>query len=633
MATTVNFYPHASAGHIRRYEIGWAYTHDLADGYAESVSPINVYARWMGGGGYAIARALLAFDTGNIPDEANIISATLKFNVTRNDYANKWFAVGRTVQASPTALVNGDYSRVLPEFWDHAQINGTGLKSIGVDPAWIIKNWWTRLSIRDEEYDILNKAPDEYGQSLIQFEGMGYGNPPYLEVVYSTPPTAPSGLTTGLLNTLTPTLAWTHNDPDSDAQAGYQIIAETAGGTQIWDSGDITSATASAAWNGSALAWGTSYRFKVRTRDAVSGWGPYSGYSTFTTNSVPSAPTGLAPTGAAIQHTLTPTLSWTHVDVDGNAQAYYQLVVETAAGAGVYDTGAVASASGSRVYDGGALSWGTAYRFKVRTHDNVAGWGAYSAWSYFTTNYPPTAPTGLLAEGATNPGNIQDGTPEFSAIYNDPDASDIAQYYQIQVATDAGFASVVWDSTKTGMSNLTAGSRCPDVAYGTTALAADGKRYYWRIKFWDDDGVEGAWSAAAWFDMDCTVHVRIETDTAGDPSGTAVNNGTKTLYLSDLSDAVSWVAFVFATAPNLTGSTAYHLVLKVVGLDNLVNKRRLVWRHNTAGAYADGIRKTSVDAGTNWTDYAAHDMAFKEYSGATADQTADVDVDYYPTYT
>jgi hypothetical protein len=50
-------------------------------------------------------------------------------------------------------------------------------------------------------------------------------------------------------------------------------------------------------------------------------------------------------------------------------------------------------------------------------------------------NAAPTAPTSLQTESQTNPTDISDSTPEFSAIYNDPDASDQANKYRIQVAT------------------------------------------------------------------------------------------------------------------------------------------------------------------------------------------------------
>ncbi len=118
-----------------------------------------------------------------------------------------------------------------------------------------------------------------------------------------------------------------------------------------------------------------------------------------------------------------------------------------------------------------------------------------------STNTAPTAPTSLQTEGQTNPSNLVDSTPEFSAIYNDVDAGDTAEYYQIQVDNDSDFGSVVWNSTKTALSSSTSeGERSEDISYSGSALASS-TTYYWRIKFWDESDVEGSWSSSATFSL------------------------------------------------------------------------------------------------------------------------------------
>ena len=112
-----------------------------------------------------------------------------------------------------------------------------------------------------------------------------------------------------------------------------------------------------------------------------------------------------------------------------------------------------------------------------------------------TYNTAPTAPTSLLSEGATNPTNVTDLTPEFSAIYNDPDTGDIANKYRVEVNTASDFTgTVMWDSGAAGtaMTNCTQGNRCQDISYAGTALTLNGATYYWRIRFWDNAGAEGA---------------------------------------------------------------------------------------------------------------------------------------------
>lgn len=108
-------------------------------------------------------------------------------------------------------------------------------------------------------------------------------------------------------------------------------------------------------------------------------------------------------------------------------------------------------------------------------------------------NTAPTAPTLLQVESQTDPTNISDSTPEFSAIYND-DTGDSAISYKIQVSTSTSFTSPFWSLSTTTMATTTAGNRnSPEISYSGTALASS-TTYYWRIAFSDDDGATGAWS-------------------------------------------------------------------------------------------------------------------------------------------
>ena len=119
------------------------------------------------------------------------------------------------------------------------------------------------------------------------------------------------------------------------------------------------------------------------------------------------------------------------------------------------------------------------------------------------SNSAPTAPTAPYSNnisaqsGQANPTGIIDPTPAFSAIYNDPDAGDIANKYRLEVNTQNDFAgTVMWDSGAggTSMAGTVAGNRCSDIIYGGTALASD-TIYYWRITFWDESDSEGTVSA------------------------------------------------------------------------------------------------------------------------------------------
>lgn len=111
------------------------------------------------------------------------------------------------------------------------------------------------------------------------------------------------------------------------------------------------------------------------------------------------------------------------------------------------------------------------------------------------TSNAPTA-TSPLTEGQTNPGYLNDPTPEFSAVFEDADSGDLATKYQIQVSTTSDFSVLQWDSASTTLASSTpVGQRIADISYAGSALASS-TTYYWRIKFWDDLNAEGAWSAA-----------------------------------------------------------------------------------------------------------------------------------------
>jgi len=119
-----------------------------------------------------------------------------------------------------------------------------------------------------------------------------------------------------------------------------------------------------------------------------------------------------------------------------------------------------------------------------------------------SNNLAPTAPTSALAENQANPTNVSDTTPEFSAIFQDPNAGDTGTHYEIEVNTNSSFTgTVMWDSSQQSMTSTSIGARSPDISYGNSNLTTDGSLYYWRIRFWDNNGAMGAWSSTQNFRM------------------------------------------------------------------------------------------------------------------------------------
>ncbi|KKP56758.1 MAG: hypothetical protein UR49_C0009G0019 [candidate division WS6 bacterium GW2011_GWF2_33_92] len=82
----------------------------------------------------------------------------------------------------------------------------------------------------------------------------------------------------------------------------------------------------------------------------------------------------------------------------------------------------------------------------------------------------PNNPTSLLTEGATDPTGVTDTTPEFSAIYSDPNA-DNGTSYEIEVNTNNTFTgTVMWDSGQVATGPITSGNRSTDISYAGTTL-------------------------------------------------------------------------------------------------------------------------------------------------------------------
>jgi hypothetical protein len=153
-------------------------------------------------------------------------------------------------------------------------------------------------------------------------------------------------------------------------------------------------------------------------------------------------------------------------------------------------------------YDGSALTLnsGTTYYWRIKFWDAADAESTWSSTGTFQMNSTPTAPTGLLTEGETNPELIVTETPKFSAIFNDPDTNDTSSYYQIQVNTNNTFSGIeMWDSTKSAMTTTNEGTRSPDITYAGLSLTMGFETYYWRIKFWDEADASGPWSETAYF--------------------------------------------------------------------------------------------------------------------------------------
>ncbi|MCP4594991.1 LamG-like jellyroll fold domain-containing protein, partial [Neptuniibacter sp.] len=171
------------------------------------------------------------------------------------------------------------------------------------------------------------------------------------------------------------------------------------------------------------------------------------------------------PSGSASNQSLTPTLTaLTAADSGSGLHATpYYIEIDTAT---TFDSGNLQQSgwqAGTAWIPTTELSVNTTYYWRVKARDaeenesascghtaDAAGYGS------FTTTQAPTAPTTLYSNdtdaqsGTNNPTNLGSANPHFSALYNDPDTSDTAVNYRIQVDNDQDFSSPVWDGSDFG---------------------------------------------------------------------------------------------------------------------------------------------------------------------------------------
>ena len=106
----------------------------------------------------------------------------------------------------------------------------------------------------------------------------------------------------------------------------------------------------------------------------------------------------------------------------------------------------------------------------------------------------PQPPVALRCEYLENPMGIDMPHPRFFWILEHSERGQRQTAYQVLVSTnpDAGSGDM-WDSGKVSSPQST------QVAYAGKPLA-NGRTYFWKVKYWDKDGLESAWSKVASFD-------------------------------------------------------------------------------------------------------------------------------------
>lgn len=238
-------------------------------------------------------------------------------------------------------------------------------------------------------------------------------------------------------------------------------------------------------------------------------------------------------------------------------------------------------------------------------------------------NSPPSSPTGLLCEGEENPGHVVDHTPEFSAVYNDPDSDDIATQYHIQVGNGILPPGSMWDYI--GNCNVNVGERCPDITYAGEPLT-DGSSYEWCIRFYDGESW-GNWSEIASFSMNSKPSASVvspdigATDVSTSPRldwDFSDNDGdSQASYWLQVDDDSDFSSPVVNTGV-VASSNTYH---DVSGLSNGV---KYYWRVNVL----DGYEWSGWQGGSSWyfTTAAGNSPPYQPSTPNPSNEAVDVSI-------
>lgn len=179
----------------------------------------------------------------------------------------------------------------------------------------------------------------------------------------------------------------------------------------------------------------------------------------------------------------------------GNSQEQVHSLITpvTVAGGSSIFVGFVRDPAGSAQMD--AASGGTTYQVVqdgTWPADDTGGstWGhGISAWLYYDlADSPPNAPT--LTSPV--PGAKVDSSPTLTATGSDPDPGDSLAAYDLQVASDASFSTLLTNrvAQTTGISGW-------NITFPGAPMPPAGQTYYWRMRTKDSSGLYGAWSPAS----------------------------------------------------------------------------------------------------------------------------------------
>jgi hypothetical protein len=111
------------------------------------------------------------------------------------------------------------------------------------------------------------------------------------------------------------------------------------------------------------------------------------------------------------------------------------------------------------------------------------------------------------------------------------------------------------------MTNTAIGSRSPNITYAGDTLSLDGSTYYWRIRFYDREDTEGAWSSIGSFSMNIppTAGTSLLTNGLTNPTGIETSSPYFSAVFQDpnTGDYGTYYQVQVNTSANFTGTSMW----------------------------------------------------------------------------
>lgn len=302
---------------------------------------------------------------------------------------------------------------------------------------------------------------------------------------------------------LTPTLKWTFSDPDAgDKQSGYRVTVFNTAGTLVFDSSWQTGSAMTYTIPSGKLARGTTYYWRVETKDSKGAGSPTSAPLYIKVNSLPVLTLTSYTNGQTVPDNIL-RFNWNYSDADGQAQSAFQILgskdnFSTIA----YNSGVVSGAA--KTFTTPPLSNGT-WRFRVLASDGLE-------WSVYSER------TGLVLPNAYEPNDtLATATPAMYGTYSTYiNSSTDVDYFSFKAGTKGinrvelvppagkNYDITIYDSSK---NILAAGIRESGASENVIFEVTPGSTYYVKV-----NGVNGDFSSSNTYTLTIS-NVTLKTET------------------------------------------------------------------------------------------------------------------------